>query len=140
MNKKPLLDSEFALLATRSSKDSTNINFLKITKDWITYYDIPKDKRSSNLKIYDLITTGSAHTSFLNYIQDKIKEGLDNNWSRHYRLKISKEGRIFFNENHVPAMDNINLVLSKDKEEEKKEDEDLLDLSLEQLSKVFGKL
>lgn len=141
MSKKPLQENEFALLATRSSKDGLKINFLKITRDWETYYDIPKDKRSSTLKIYESITSSSSHTAFLSYIQDKIKEGLDNNWSRHYRLKLAKEGSIFYDDNLVPLMENVNLLPSKnDSNDNHPENEDDLDLSVEELSRVFGKL
>lgn len=144
MSKRPLLDNEFALFATRSANDGTNINYLKITRDWKDYYDIPKDFRSSDLRIYDLIRTGSAHSAFLTYIQEKIKDGLDNNWCRNYRLRLAKEGSIFYDNDLVPRINDCKLILSKDKDKDKTlnedNEEDCLDLSIEELSKVFGKL
>lgn len=152
-NLKPL-DNEFALFAVRKENDSLNINFLKITLDWKVWYDVPQSMRSSMLPIYKPITEGSCHVSFVKYASDKLKDGLDNPWSRKYRLKLrnkdgtlSKESAIFYDNNLKAKLNGVPLVLSKSKKDKEEEDKDRdkddkdiddLDLSIEELTKVFG--
>lgn len=144
---KPLSDNEFAILVTRRKNDKNNTNFLNLTLEKDVYYNIPKEYRSFNLSVYKPIIESSLHSAFLKYINDKLKDGSDRSWSRHYRFKIkekdgklSEEAKIFMNDKLIPIIGGTLMIKEKeDNENIDNANEDNLNLSIEQLSKVFGK-
>lgn len=143
---KPLTENEFAILATRSENDGNHINYIKLTFDGSKYFKIPKEIRSSKLPYFELIVSSSHHNSFLKYVNSQIKAGQDSGWSRHYRFKIkerdgnlTKEARLFMNDNHVPIVSGNKLIEETTETNDSKKEEDALDLSFNELSKLFGK-
>lgn len=53
------------------------------TFDKSVYYKIPQELQSSKLEIYQPIVENSQNNAFITYIKNQLKDGYDNNWSRH---------------------------------------------------------